>query len=125
MFSKKLAILVVLVIIAPIVLAACGATPEPETVVEIQTVEVEVTKVVEVEGEKETIVVTEVVEVEKEVEVTAVPEEPTEVPEAEPQTYRMGIFEDATSTNYWAILDPESSTWNFYVISGDKIQFLE
>ena len=29
MFNKKLAILVVLVMVAPIVLAACGPTPEP------------------------------------------------------------------------------------------------
>ena len=39
--SKKLAILVVLLMIAPIVLAACGAAPEPEVIVEtvVETVE--------------------------------------------------------------------------------------
>ena len=32
--SKKLAILVILLMVTPIVLAACGATPEPEVVVQ-------------------------------------------------------------------------------------------
>jgi ABC-type transport system substrate-binding protein len=100
------------------VLAACGPTPEPpppETI--IQTVEVEVTKVVEVEGEEVTVVETVVVEK----EVTAEPQpEPTEEPPApaEPQTYRMGIFEDATTTNYWAYLDPDSSVWNAYILGN-------
>jgi oligopeptide transport system substrate-binding protein len=81
MFNKKLAILVVLVMVAPIVLAACGPTPEPvvikETSIVVETV------VVEKEGEKVVEEVTKVVEVEKEVEVvvtaTAAPE-PTEPP---------------------------------------------
>ena len=72
--SKKLAILVVLVMIAPLVLTACGGEAEPEVqiqtvvetvVVEGEAVEVEVTRVIE-----ETVVE----EVEVEVEVTAVPE---------------------------------------------------
>jgi oligopeptide transport system substrate-binding protein len=76
--SKKLAILTVLVMIAPIVLAACGPTPEPvvikETSVVVETV------VVEKEGEKVVEEVTSIVEVEK--VVTATPEpEPTEEPE--------------------------------------------
>jgi peptide/nickel transport system substrate-binding protein len=75
--NKKLAILVVLMMVATIVLAACGATPEPQVIVE--TVVVEQTKIVEVEGEEKTVVETVVetveVEVPVEVEVTAVPEE--------------------------------------------------
>jgi len=75
MLNKKLAILVVLMMIAPIVLAACGPTPEPEVIVE--TVVVEQTSIVEKEGEKVTVVETVIVEkeVEKEVqvEVTATP----------------------------------------------------
>jgi peptide/nickel transport system substrate-binding protein len=97
-FSKKLAILVVLVMIAPMVLAACGAAPEPEVIV--QTVQVEVTKIIEKEGEKVTVVETQVVEVEVpvevEVEVTAVPEEepaaPTGAPD--PETYTFITFGD-------------------------------
>jgi len=74
MFSnKKLAILAVLVMVAPLVLAACGPTPAPSTVV--QTVVVEQTKVVP----GETVVQT--VEVEKTVVATQVVEvTPTPVP---------------------------------------------
>lgn len=74
MFSnKKLAILAVLVMVAPLVLAACGPTPAPSTVV--QTVVVEQTKVVP----GETVVQT--VEVEKTVVQTQVVEvTPTPVP---------------------------------------------
>ena len=97
MFSKKLAILVVLAMIAPMVLAACGPTPEPEVI--IQTVPVEVTKIVEVEGETQTIVETVVEEKEVIVEVTAVPEEPAEPEPAEivaprPDTYTILGFTD-------------------------------
>jgi len=70
--SKRLAVLVVLVMLATTVLAACGPTPEPEVI--IQTVPVEVTKIITEEGQERTIVETVVVER----EVTAVP--PTEVP---------------------------------------------
>jgi oligopeptide transport system substrate-binding protein len=77
MFSRKLAILAVLVMIAPIVLAACGPTPEPvvikETSVVVETV------VVEKEGETVVQEVTSVVEVEKVVTATPAPE-PTEAP---------------------------------------------
>jgi peptide/nickel transport system substrate-binding protein len=76
MINKKLAILVVLLMIAPIVLAACGPTPEPE--IRVETVVVEQTRVVTEEGEEvikvETVVVEKEVPVEVEVEVTAVPE---------------------------------------------------
>jgi ABC-type transport system substrate-binding protein len=89
MFNRKLAILTVLVMIAPIVLAACGPTPEPvvikETSVVIETV------VVEKEGETVVEEVTSVVEVEK--VVTATPEpEPTEPPPVvlEGLWYRIG-----------------------------------
>jgi ABC-type transport system substrate-binding protein len=77
---KLLAVVVVLTLLVP-AFAACGATPEPETI--IQTVEVEKTVVetvvetVEVEVEKE-VVVTQ--EVEKEVVVTATPEPRPEGP---------------------------------------------
>jgi hypothetical protein len=54
--SKRLAILTVLVMIAPIVLAACGPTPEPQVIVE--TVVVEQTREVMVEGTPQTIVET-------------------------------------------------------------------
>jgi peptide/nickel transport system substrate-binding protein len=68
--SKRLAVFVVLVMLATTVLAACGPTPE----VIIQTVPVEVTKVVTEAGVEKTIIETVVVEV----PVTAGP--PTEAP---------------------------------------------
>jgi peptide/nickel transport system substrate-binding protein len=65
---KKLSILGLLVVLSLLV-TQCGATPEPQTVV--QTVEIERTVVETVQVEKE---VVETVEVVKEVEVTAIPE---------------------------------------------------
>jgi peptide/nickel transport system substrate-binding protein len=70
--NRKLAMLMILVMIVPLVIAACGPTPEPQVLV--QTVPVEVTKIVKEAGEEKTIVETVVVEK----EVTAAP--PTEVP---------------------------------------------
>jgi peptide/nickel transport system substrate-binding protein len=67
--NRKLAILVILVMVAPIVLAACGPAPEPQIVEKVVTQQVEVTKIVEKEGEQVTIVETQIVEVEKEVPV--------------------------------------------------------
>jgi peptide/nickel transport system substrate-binding protein len=79
MFTKKLAILAIVVMIAPVILTACGPTPEPvvirETSVVVETV------IVEQAGEEVVKEVTSVVEVEK--VVTATPEpEPTEPPMA-------------------------------------------
>ncbi|MGD8491876.1 MAG: peptide ABC transporter substrate-binding protein, partial [Anaerolineae bacterium] len=103
--NKKLAILTLLVMIAPLVLAACGPTPEPVTIVETSVV-VE-TVVVEKEGETVVEEVTSVVEVEK--VVTATPEpEPTEAPQAEleglwyrvvsePPTLDIQVAQDTTS----------------------------
>ena len=73
--SKKL---VSILLLLSLFVAACGATPEPQTVV--QTVEVEKTVVETVEVEKEVTVI-ETVEVEKEVEVTkeVIKEVPVEV----------------------------------------------
>ncbi len=92
--SKRLAILVALVMVFPLVLAACGPTPEPEVI--IQTVPVEVTKIVTEEGETITIVETQIVEVPVEVEVTAAPEEPKpmEIVAPRPDTYTYVGFGD-------------------------------
>jgi len=83
--NKKLAILVILVMIAPMILSACGPTPEPQIVEKVVTKEVEkqvtVIETVEVEVEKE---VTVVETVEVEVEVTPVVEkDPTALPRQE------------------------------------------
>jgi branched-chain amino acid transport system substrate-binding protein len=84
MRSKNLSILIVLATLVAM-LAACGPTPTPQTIV--QTVEVEKTVVEEV-----TVVET----VEVEVEVTAVPEVPA-APAAEcPETIKIGSVTDQT-----------------------------
>lgn len=94
MRTKALSILVVLSMLTLLV-AACGATPEPETIVQTVEVEVpvekEVTVVETVEVEKEVTVVETV-----EVEVTAVPEAPA-APAAEcPETIKVGSVTDQT-----------------------------
>jgi basic membrane lipoprotein Med (substrate-binding protein (PBP1-ABC) superfamily) len=66
--NRKLLSIVALLLVASLVLGACGATPEPVTIVE--------TVIVEVEKEAEAVTVVETVIVEKEVEV----EVPVEVP---------------------------------------------
>jgi peptide/nickel transport system substrate-binding protein len=77
MLNKKLAILAILVMVAPLVLSACGPTPEPIVVRETSVV----VETVVVEKEGETVVEEATRIVEKEVVVTATPEpEPTEPP---------------------------------------------
>ncbi|HFD38999.1 MAG TPA: peptide ABC transporter substrate-binding protein [Anaerolineae bacterium] len=73
-WMKPLSLLIVLTLFVAL-LAACGPTPEPQTVVQTVEVEKKVVETVEVEKEVEKTVV-ETVEVEKEVEkvVTATPE---------------------------------------------------
>jgi peptide/nickel transport system substrate-binding protein len=37
-------------------------------------------------------------------------------------TYKLGIFEDMTTDNFWAYMDPESSVWNAYVLGNQHPQ---
>ncbi len=46
------------------------------------------------------------------------PPEPTPVP-AKP--YRVGIFSDLTTTNYWAYLGPQATVWNAYVLGPQRV----
>ncbi|MBL7162892.1 MAG: ABC transporter substrate-binding protein [Anaerolineales bacterium] len=101
--SKKLFILVGVLVIASMALAAC--TPETITVVE--------TVIVEKEGE--TVVETVVVEVEVEAEAPVVEEAGAECCDA----YRIAIFEEPVSLNYWNYLGPGSSVWTSYVVAGN------
>jgi ABC-type transport system substrate-binding protein len=90
--SRKLAILAILVI-AAIALAACGSTPEPEATVE--TVEVEGTGIAGTAGEEVAV---------------AGPDEPG--------PYRIALFEDPYTINYWNYLGPGGSVWTQYVLAG-------
>ena len=84
-----------------------------ETVVE-KTVEVPVETIVEktVEVPVETIV-----EVEKIVEVEVSPMEPMaedDAPAGQADVWRIGIFEDVTTHNFFNVLGPGQTAWNFY-----------
>ena len=119
MFSKKLAILVVLAMVAPLLLSACGPTPEPEVI--IQTVPVEVTKIVEQEGEVVTIIETQVVEVP--VEVTTAPEEQPAAPEGvfvapDPETYTYVTFGDIDTMDPNLCYDTASAALILNVMEG-------
>ncbi len=84
-------------------LSGCQSPP-PETIIK--------TIVVEKEGETvvETVVVT--VEPEKPVDEEVESEDCCDV-------YRIGIYEEPVSLNYWNYLGPGSSTWTRYVVSND------
>jgi peptide/nickel transport system substrate-binding protein len=125
MLNKKLAILAVLAMVAPMILTACGATPEPQVIEKIVTevVEVVVTEVVEVAGTPEVVekVVTEVVETEVEVVVTATPEpEPTEPPLASisPEFKNPDTYVVVTGAGEPETLDP---AWT-YETAGSAIE---
>ena len=93
------------------ILVACQPT-SPETIIE--------TVVVEKEGETivETVVVT--------VELTE-PVVETEEPETENccQPFRIGIYEEPLSLNYWNYLGPGNSVWTRYVISNNAAHLFE
>jgi ABC-type transport system substrate-binding protein len=111
--GKRLAIIMVLMMIALITLSACDPTPESKVV--YQTVQVEVTKVV---GQVMTGAPPRPTEP-LPLEPTEPPTpEPTDLPPPEPRIYRLGIFEDPTASNYWAYMDPDSSVWNGYVFGA-------
>jgi len=117
MLNRKLAFLAVLVMVVPMVLAACGPTPEPVVKTVVETVVVEQTKIVEKEGKVETIIETVVetveVEVPVEVEVTAAPEDvaPAEIVAPRPDTYTFVQFGDPDT------LDPNLN----YETSGGEL----
>jgi peptide/nickel transport system substrate-binding protein len=39
--------------------------------------------------------------------------------------YRVGIFEDPTTDNYWAFLDTKLSIWNYYLLGDTKPSFFD
>jgi ABC-type transport system substrate-binding protein len=93
--SKWLAAVSILMALS-FVLAACQPE-EVVTTVEVP-VEVEVTREVEVEPEE--------------------PTEPEEVGGECCDAYRIGIYEDPVTLNYWNYLGPGSSVWTQYVLVG-------
>jgi peptide/nickel transport system substrate-binding protein len=112
---KKLAILVVLVMIAPLVLSACGPTPAPQTI--IQTVPVEVTKIVEVAGTPQTVVETVQVEVTAAPEATPAPGEVKFVA-PDPTTYTFVTFGDIDTMDPNLAYDTASAAPMLNVMEG-------
>ena len=54
---------------------------------------------------------------------------PTATPAAvatpsEPKVYQLGIFEDLTTTNYFAYLGTDTTIWNSYVLGGGQPAYL-
>jgi len=92
--KKWLALLVFAV--AALVMSACApATPE------------QVVVTVEVPGEEQVIVVT----------ATPAPEAAPGAKEYDPEgVYRVGVFEDVTTLNYWAANGPDNTVWNSYML---------
>jgi len=54
----------------------------------------------------------------RQVLVTPTPLPPTPTPLPTPKIYELGIFEDLTTTNFWAMYGPDGTIWNFYVLGG-------
>lgn len=105
MSIKKLTLVFALLVVAGLVLVACQQAATPETVVK--------TVVVEKEGEKvvETVVVTVEAAMPEEGGEEAVSGECCDV-------YRIALFEDPVSLNYWNYLGPGSSVWTQYILTG-------
>ena len=101
--SKKFYLVLGILVIASLALAACA----PETVTVVETV------IVEKAGE--TIIETVVVEVAAEAPVV---EEPVAAAAECCDAYRVAIFEEPVSLNYWNYLGPGSSVWTQYVLAG-------
>ena len=108
--NKKLAILVVLVMIVAMVLGACGAEPTPKIV--------EVTKIVP--GAQTTVIVKETKIVEVPVEVTAVPVEPSapSLVAPDPTTYTTVTFGDIDTMDPALAYDTASSAPMMNVLEG-------
>ena len=51
---------------------------------------------------------------------TTTTEPVTSTPVPAPKIYQLGIFEDLTTTNYWAYLGPDTTVWNSYILEGDQ-----
>ncbi|MFQ6030754.1 MAG: ABC transporter substrate-binding protein, partial [Dehalococcoidia bacterium] len=119
MLSLQRRYLSLIVLLGLFFLLAC--TKEVEVIKEVpveQEVVREVVKEVPVEVEKEVV---------REVEVVATPTPsasappaPVSAPVPGNQVYQLGIFEDLTTTNFWAYLGPDTTVWNQYVLGGGK-----
>lgn len=100
---KKLVLLIGLLAVLGLVATACSQ-PTPQVVEQVV---------------KETVVVTEKEVVEKEVVVTATPAAEGEAmaPSGDLRAYRIAMYEEPVSLNYWNYLGPGSSVWTGFVLT--------
>lgn len=54
----------------------------------------------------------------------ATPESPGTTPVVSDQPYRLGIFEDLKTTNFWSAIGPNATTWNSYVLVPQRLSLL-
>jgi peptide/nickel transport system substrate-binding protein len=160
--SKKLMLVFGVLIIASMVLAACGGQPVVETVVVTEVVEVAgtpqvVEKVItatpapEVEAppamEEGPIMAEEglipcnpipemafdssgpqMVSLRSPVEIASVPQTLLAKPVLAPvqqagDVYKVGVFEDVTTTNFWAANGPDNTVWNSYMLAPPMFMY--
>ena len=152
--SKKLMAAFGILIIASLVLAACGAQPVIETVIVTEVVEVAGTpqvieKVITATPQPETEAPpsmegpfmaeglvpcndipelafnsgsTQMVSLKSPVQIASVPQAQPAKPVLAPvqqasDVYKVGVFEDVTTTNFWAASGPDNTVWNAYMLA--------
>jgi peptide/nickel transport system substrate-binding protein len=126
MLAKRLTLVLALLVAFSLVLAACGPTPAPEP----EAPEVEEPEVEE-EEEEEVIDLTAILPAEEMVPCLPLPEIAMGrgagvssqassyfgiAPRQEGVIYRVGVFEDVTTDNYWAANGPDNTVWNAYML---------
>lgn len=109
MMRKRLLSLLSLLMTGMLVLAACAPAPAPEPEAEAPEEPAEAT-------------------VEEPAEEEQPAEEPAEEAATTPPTsdvpYRLGIFEDLKTTNYWSYLGPNTTAWGSYVLAPQTLTLL-
>ncbi len=106
----------VLCVIALTLLAACGGQPAP-TPAPVATQPPQIIKETVVVQVQSTPQVIEKVVTATPLPPTAVP--PTKAPVAAP--YRIGVFSDLKTTNYWSYQGPNNSVWQKYVMVPQRL----
>jgi ABC-type transport system substrate-binding protein len=104
--QRRVALSLTLLVLFALIIAACGPQTVPTPVTVPQTVVVTSAPI------RETVVVQAT-----QPPATAVPPPPG--PVAAP--YRVGIFSDITTTNYWAYIGPNRTVWQAYVMAPTRL----
>lgn len=112
MLRNRLSAVVALLLVATLILTACAESPPPQPTpaADQPTTEAQVPTTA------------------PDAAPTTAPETaPTTAPEPAPavevsdEPYRVGIFSDLSTVNYWSYLGPNSSVWNAYVLQPQRL----